>query len=305
MTDVAKLDGAMPLCFAPAKFGALGDSYFLRDPAGRSPRPRLRTGMGGEAIEAHGAFLLHHDYAITRHDGARFVDVTGDPNPIHREGNVVAGAMTLSKMLLPLEVVLPTAQVLSVQTKFTSVAFYGDRIRNVFRFEPDKDGVWKVEVNTYQAGRRVAKSALKCQATASAATPAKVRERRVNKGQAAKVAEFCDALGVEFEGYVDQAWGRNYTYPLSFLASLPSGAIVEQMSGQGGLLNALTLDFEGMPRVPMVGRAAPTVQLEQRKQRRSFNKIIANIVQGIVTYCKGHAIVHPDADLALAQLGGE
>lgn len=295
----------MPLSLALAKFGALRDSFVLRDPAGRSPRPRLRPRMSGEAVEAHGAFLLHHDYAVTRRDGARFVDVTGDPNPIHREGNVVAGAMTLSKLLLPLEIVLPEADVLHVQTKFTSVAFYGDRIRNVFRFEPAKGGVWKVEVNTYQAGRRVAKSALKCQAIASAGAPAKVREWRVNKEQAAKAAEFCDALGAEFEGYVDQAWGRNYTYPLSFLASLPSGAIVEQMSGKGGLLNALTLDFEGMPRVPMVGRAAPTVQLEQRKQRRSFNKILANIVQGIVTYCKGHAIVHPDADLALSQLGGD
>ncbi len=293
----------MPLSLAPAKFGALRDSFFLRDPAGRSPRPRLRRRIDDEAIEASGAFLLHHDYTVSRRDGARFVDVTGDPNPIHREGNVIAGAMTMSKLLLPLEVVLPEAYVLNVQTKFTSVAFYGDRIRNVFRFEPDKGGVWKVEVNTYQGGRRVAKSALKCQASADA--PAKVHEWRINREQVAKVAEFCDALDVEFEGYVEQTWGRNYTYPLSFLASLPSGAIVEQMSGKGGLLNALTLDFEGMPRVPMVGRAAPTVQLEQRKQRRSFNKIIANIVQGIVTYCKGHAIVHPNAELALSQLGGE
>ncbi len=290
-----------PLTLMRRKFLALDDLVFLRDPGGRSPRPRLRGGRGA-SIRAHGPFLMHQDFVIARSEGRRFVEITGDPNPIHREGDVAPGAMTMSKALLPIEVVAPAADVLRVNVKFTSVAFYGERMRNVYRFEPAGADLWRIEVTTYQAGRRVAKTAILCRSEARAEADVKVRAWRVNKKEVARVREFCDALRVNYEGYLERPWGLDYTYPLSFVASLPSGAIVEQMAGEGGLLNSLSLDFEGLPRAAMSGRAALTVQLERKKPRKTFNKILASIVQGIVTYCKGHAIVHPDAGLALSQI---
>ena len=284
-----------------SKLAAFDDVVFLRDPAGRSASPRLRGGRSSGLLRAVGPFLLHHRYRVTGEEGRQFVAVTGDPNPIHREGGVVAGAMTMSKVLLPLEVLMPTLDVLSLNVKFTSATFYDDSVSNVFRFTHGMADAWWVDVLTYQSGRVAAKTTLRCRARAFVEPSVKVWEWRVNKRSLERVRSFMSALRVDPEAYLDKGGFRDYTYPLSFLASLPSGAIVEQMSGKGGLLNSLRLEFADAPKVPIVGWTPPTVQLEQRKKRTSFNKIFANIVQGIVTCCRGHAIVHPDAELALGQ----
>jgi len=303
VTDAPRPEQATPVRILTDKLTACGDKLFLRDPAGRSARPNLRPVPDADALAASGTFLLHHDYRVSRAEGRQFVEATGDPNPIHREGNVVAGAMTLSKTLLPVEVLMPTLEILSVHIKLTSVAFYGDRTRTVLRLARQGSGRWRGDSTTYQSGRLVAKSTLEGRARAMLEPSAKVWEWRVNKQRLDCVKRFCDALRVAPEAYLDKGSFRDYTYPLSFVASLPSGAIVEQMSGSGGLLNSLRFEFADAAKVPIVGRTPPSVQLEQQRKRPTFNKILANVVHGIMTYCKGHAIVHPDAGLALDGAG--
>jgi len=293
----------MPIRIRAGKLAAFGDRIRLRDTAARSATPRLRRQGRSDVVAASGAFLIHHEYRTTRDEGRLFVDVTNDPNSIHREGNVVAGAMTMARVLLPMEVLMPGLAVQMLNVKFTSAMFYGDRAVNVFRFAHEAGPKWKADVLTYQGGRIAAKTTLVCRATDSDAPGAKVREWRVHKAGLKSVQAFCHALRIDPEGYLDKDGARDYTYPLSFLASLPSGAIVEQMSGEGGILNSLRLEFADCPKLPIVGRTAPSVQLEQQRKRPSFNKILANIVQGIVTCCKGHAIVYPDAGLALDETG--
>ena len=299
--DAASSNRWMPLQIQASKLAAFDDTIFLRDPGGRSASPRIRAGNAPGLLKAVGPFLLHHRYRITEQEGRQFVTVTGDPNPIHREGSVVAGAMTMSKVLLPLEVLMPTLDVLSLSVKFTSATFYGDHVANVFRFGHGRADAWWVDVVTYQSGRVAAKTTLRCRARESLEPSVKVWEWRVNKRSLECVRAFLHALRVDPEAYLDKAGFRDYTYPLSFLASLPSGAIVEQMSGTGGLLNSLRLEFADVPKVPIVGWTPPTVRLEQQKKRKTFNKIFTDIVQGIVTCCRGHAIVHPDAEFALGQ----
>jgi hypothetical protein len=43
--------------------------------------------------------------------------------------------------------------------------------------------------------------------------------------------------------------------------------------------------------VPIIGRGDPTVELERPKARRTFNKIVAAITDGIRTYVRGTALV--------------
>ena len=303
MTDVAGSDRSAPLSIWASKLAALNDAIVLRDPAGRSARPRLRASRSSGLVVATGPFLIHHRYRVTREEGKRFVEVTGDPNPIHREGNIVAGAMTMSKVLAPLEVLMPAVDVLSLNIKFTSVCFYDDPLLSVFRLAPGRGGRWAADVLTYQSGRVAAKTTLSCRPRDTHEPRVKVGKWRVNRRILDDVCTFLRSLRIAPDGYLAKGEFRDYTYPLSFLASLPSGAIVEQMSGKGGLLNSLRLEFADTPKVPILAKTLPTVRLEQQKKRRSFNKILTDIVQGISTYCKGHAIVHPDAEVALDQLG--
>ena len=83
--------------------------------------------------------------------------------------------------------------------------------------------------------------------------------------------------------------------PLAFIASLPSGEIVKRMSGQGGMLNILEFNFQEHKKIPLIGPDPPHVVLQQGKPRKAFNRILADIIDGVVTYCKGSAVVHPEA----------
>jgi hypothetical protein len=67
--------------------------------------------------------------------------------------------------------------------------------------------------------------------------------------------------------------------------------MVERFEGAGGILSRLTLEF-GEAKLPIVG--PPEVSLELPKRlRRSFNKILTRVKDGVETAVRGTALVLP------------
>ncbi|MBW7942331.1 MAG: hypothetical protein H3C64_08015, partial [Candidatus Kuenenia stuttgartiensis] len=87
--------------------GFLSDTIIFRDAKARTPHPNLelkKDNANDPQMLVWGKFLIKHEYQIAKKDGELFVDVTNDKNLIHRKGNIVPGAMTVSKIILPLEI---------------------------------------------------------------------------------------------------------------------------------------------------------------------------------------------------------
>jgi len=128
--------------------------------------------------------------------------------------------------------------------------------------------------------------------------PALVLRRRVDIAALQAMRAFTRTLGVRARAYFRQPEGAErrvggyYYYPQAFLASLPSGAMVRQLRGEGGLLNKLTLDFDPTLRVAITRDSAPLVELRPPKPRRSaFHKILTAIGNGLGTVVRGTALV--------------
>jgi hypothetical protein len=270
----------------------IGDRVALRDPAGRTARPHIVAAFrAGEAgLLARGPFLLHVRYTISREDGVRFCHATGDDNPIHSSGGVVPGAMTASKVVLPIEVLFPELEIVAVTVKFTAIARYGRPLFTLFRCEPRPDGGLDVRATTSEGETPVAEIGVRA-ARAAAIAPPEVARRKVNVERLRAVRGFIQSLHVTPHVYFRRASALGYYYPRAFLAALPSGAMVRQLRGEGGLLNKLSLEFEPGSRVAIAGREGPSVELERPKARRTFNKILTAITDSLRTYVRGSALV--------------
>ncbi len=57
----------------------------------------------------------------------------------------------------------------------------------------------------------------------------------------------------------------------------------------------LKMDFGNVKMIPITDDKGPEVKLEKTRERTSFNRIITEIVNGVVTYYRGLAIVNPVA----------
>jgi len=270
---------------------AFPDGVMIRDPAGRSRRPHLTptTNLRGErGVLARGPFVLHLRYRVEREDGARFCRATGDDNPIHTVGDIVPGAYTASRSLLPLEVLFPAVELADFSMRFAAVATYGRAQHTVIRCEPSAGGA-VFHATTTQEGTVVAE----VEATTrwiELAPREVVRRRDVNVARLRSVRSYLHSLHVAPRAYFRHAATDGYFYPRSFLATLPSGAMVRQLRGEGGLLNKLTLEFGG-GRAPITAPETPAVSIERPKARRTFNKVLAAIGDGIKTYVRGTALV--------------
>ncbi|MBI3724871.1 hypothetical protein HY251_13085 [bacterium] len=87
---------------------------------------------------------------------------------------------------------------------------------------------------------------------------------------------------------------RDLSYPYAFLASLPSGEMVERLSGQGGILNRLTLEFDAA-KLPIAGPPEVSLELPERL-RKSFNKVLTRIKEGVLTAARGAALILPRSE---------
>jgi hypothetical protein len=290
MADQAKtLRG---LFIREAAFHAFDDRAILRDPAGRTRRPHLVPMRRDDerGLLARGPFSLHVRYRVGKPEGIDFCRATGDDNSIHFEGDIVPGAYTAAKAILPVEVLFPDLEITSCSMKFTAIANYDRALFTKMHVVPTEDGGASFEASVTQEGAPIAEIEVATKRFDPANAGAEIVRRKVNVDRLKAVRSFIRSLHVAPHAYFRSAAHSGYYYPRSFLASLPSGAMVRQFRGEGGLLNKLTLEFDGF-RVPITGSEDPTVAIERPKARRTFNKILAAIGDGLRTYVRGTALV--------------
>jgi hypothetical protein len=285
------VEAARAVFLREAALGGIGDRLALRDPAGRAARPHLVPAVraGEPGLLARGPFLLHLRYVLPKEEGIRFCRATGDDNEIHAVGDVVPGAMTAAKVILPVEVLFPDLEVRSLAVKFMAIARYGGPVFTQFRCVPREGGV-DIFARTMERGAPIAEIELRAEPAAPGPAP-EVARRKVNVERLRAVRAFIQSLAVAPHVYFRRASALGYYYPRAFLAALPSGAMVRQLRGEGGLLNKLALEFEAGSRVPITGREGPSVEIERPKARRTFNKIVTAIRDSLRTYVRGSALV--------------
>ncbi len=276
----------------------LQDSIYFRDPRARTRSPGLRfgeTSNGDEKLYVFDKFLMHHDYVIQKSSGEKFVEITNDRNEIHRSGNIIPGAMTVSKIILPLEILIPELEIHNVNIKFTNSSIYDEKTKDVFTFQFINPETIQISVNTYQSQETIARTVIIGKINTSREKAAKVSEEDVNEAKLNTVREYLETLAIEGEAYIQKENYRDYTYPLSYIAALPSAEIVKQMEGDGGMINMLRMDFGNVKMIPITDEKGPEIKLERARERNTFNKIITEVVNGLVTYYRGLAIVNPIA----------
>lgn len=276
----------------------LQDSIYFRDTRARTHSPSLRHGENGngeERLYVFDKFLMHHDYVIQKSAGERFVEITNDKNEIHRSGNVIPGAMTVSKIILPLEILIPELEIHNVNIKFTNSSIYDEKTKDVFSFQFIDSEHIQINVNTFQSQGTIAKTVITGGINPFREKTTKVKEEDVNESKLNTVREYLETLAIEGEAYIQKDNYRDYTYPLSYIAALPSAEIVKQMEGDGGMINMLKMDFGNVKMIPITDEKGPEIKLERARERTSFNKIITKVVNGLVTYYRGLAIVNPVA----------
>lgn len=278
--------------------GFLTDKIYFRDAKARTPHPALKVDnndCGESSLHVFDKFLIKHEYRISKQDGERFVDVTNDNNLIHRQGNIVPGAMTVSKMILPLEILFSEVEISSVNIKFTGSAFYEERTCSLFMWQFVSKDYVQIAVKTYQQERVIATTIILGRLKMADKQVKEIEESLVNKKCLTRVQEYFDTLGIKSDFYINKDSYKDYTYPLAYIASLPSAEIVNQLSGQGGMINILRMDFGNYERIPITGDKGPEVKLARARKRNTFNKIMTEVAEGLVTYYKGLAIVNPIA----------
>jgi hypothetical protein len=269
------------------------DRIVLRDVRARSACPSLVMRDG--RLCAVGDFLIHYTYTVTPSLGVQFVDVTGDANAIHRTSDVVAGALTASKILLPLEILFPTLRINAAKVKFTAFGRYDRYTTSNFQVRFDAGDQVKVTVKSYQNHEQIAEAQVEGRALAQPLRSARVNEKKVKEEDLAKVRAYFDSCNIDAEAYFQKEGFRDYTYPFAYVASLPSAEIVRQLHGQGGMLNLLTLQFNDEEKIPIGPNAMPEVRIEEGRKMSAFRRILTDVIDGVITYYKGSAIVNPDS----------
>jgi acyl dehydratase len=278
------------------------DRTSLRDPKARTNKPSLVLAAGG-TLEVRGPFQVRRTVQATKPRGRAFVVATGDANPIHTDGFVVPGAWTASQMVAPLEVLIPRLQVSSLRVSFTGIAWYDQPVRIVLKVTPAVDGgadTLRVDAVAHQGDREIARGEVEGKILA-AASRVDVPERKVDEKWLARVESFFLSLGIAPSSYLEKAGGRDLSYPYAFLASLPSGEMVERLSGQGGILNRLTLEFDA-DKLPIAGPPEVSLELPERL-RKSFNKIVTKIKEGVLTAVRGSALILPKSSVPADVMG--
>lgn len=284
------------------RLAAFHDRLVLRDPRAATRRPSIvpiaptRDADGADGgLELRGPFDIRRHVVVTRERGVGFADATGDPNPIHREGEVVPGAFLAAQAVSTLEVLLPRVRLESLRVSFLGVCWYGRSARLTLRCAPtvvEGGAGLRVEVKGYQDEREVTTGVIEGRLEAAEPT-LDLPLHRVDTHWLGRVLEFYDALGIDPQAHLQKERGPDLSYPIGFLASLPSGSMVQRFQGEGGVLNRLTLEF-GRARLPLVGPPEVSVELPQRL-RQSFTKILTAVKEGVQTAIRGTALVLPRA----------
>src|SRR3972149_5865342 len=187
--------------------GFLTDKICFRDAKARTPHPGLIRANNSHnecRLQIWDKFLIKHEYRISKQNGEQFVDVTNDNNIIHRKGNIVPGAMTVSKIVLPLEILFAELEISSVNIKFIGSAFYGERTCNLFLWHFVSSDYIQIEVKTYQQDRVVATKIILGRLKTAAKQVKEIEEGLVNKKCLARGQAYFETLGILSAFYVNK-----------------------------------------------------------------------------------------------------
>jgi len=283
------------LCFE--KLGAFTDHLLLRDAKACSQRPALlpHPHSGRRRLQIRDDFTLQCEHVVSASRGQQFLEITQDPNDIHAKENILPGALTVAKVLLPIEILVPALKIEALRAKFRAAAFYGERTINSMSWHYVDESSVRVDVTAYQSQRVVATASVFGEITREPLAIEEIKERKVNPDELSRVSEFMEVLGVHPEAYFDKDGLIDFTYPFAFMAALPSGEIVRQFEGVGGIINMLSLDLGDEAKMPITGSGAPEIRLKTGRVRQTFQRIITDIIDGITTYYRGAALVYPSA----------
>lgn len=287
-----------PVCAIPHEsLSAFADRICVRDPAGLSPRPGLipATIAGHRHLIIKRDFQIRYEYIITPQQGAEFQEITKDPNALHRTMNVVSGAMTAAKMLLPIEILLPFVHIRSARFRFRAPAFYGERTTSSIWWRNEATGGVRLEVTSIQRQQVVATGSIFGQ-VAPCVQRADISVEAVDKTQMELVTAFMRTLGIDGRFYFQKHTGWDFTYPVAYVASLPSGELVKQFQGNGGMITSLLLDLSEQTKIPIVNKKGPQVRLRLDRIKKAFSRIFADIINGVITHYRGWAVVNPAAE---------
>ena len=185
--------------------GFLTDKICFRDAKARTPHPGLVLETDLHNISyllVLDKFLIKHEYRISKQQGEHFVNVTNDNNIIHRKGNIVPGAMTISKIILPLEILFPEIEISSVNIKFTGSAYYSERTCNLFLWHFVSSDYIQIEVKTYQQDRAIATTIILGRLKTANKQVKEIDEAIVNKGCLERVKAYFDTLEIQSDFYI-------------------------------------------------------------------------------------------------------
>ena len=273
------------------RMAAFRDRIVVRDTRGRSARPALVPTAQG--LEVRGPFQIRQRIAVDRPRGVAFAEATGDPNPIHRDGDVVPGAFVSAAVVSAGEILFPNLRLERLRASFSDVSWYGRSLRLVTRCTPSVEagqGRLLLEAVGYQDQREVVRASVEGSVLEAPPTH-ELPVEQVDAAWLMRVVQFYDALGIDAAAHFHKAADADLTYPIAFLASLPSGSMVRRFEGHGGILNRLTLEFGAEP-LPLTG--PPEVSLELPKRlRASFNRVLTSVKEGVRTAVQGSALVLP------------
>lgn len=200
------------------------DKICFRDAKARTPHPglTLRTDDHNERrLLVWDKFLIKHEYRIPKQQGERFVDVTNDNNLIHRKGNIVPGAMTVSKIILPLEILFSELEISSVNIKFTGSAYYSERTCSLFLWQFVSNDYIQIEVKTYQQDRVIATTIILGRLKTASKQVKEIDEETVNKKCFARVQDYFETLGIRSDFYFQKEGYKDYTYHWPILPHCP------------------------------------------------------------------------------------
>lgn len=280
----------------------LADTFYFRDVKAYSNSPSLLLARDSTnnklQIYVRDRFILHQEYNIKKESGKQFVETIRDENFIHRDCDIISGALTASKIIAPLEILIPDLEISDIHVKFVDFSHYDRKTHNIFFWKSVNPEYIYIEVSTFQVHKTVAKTMIIGRIRDNLSNVVMVKRKDVNLNRLAMVNRYFESLGIESEAYFQKEDYRDYTYPLGFIVSLPSAEIVHKMGGQGGMINVLRMSFVGCKRIPITGKTDIEVRLERPRLRGTFNKIIAKIANGMETYYNGLAIVNPLARLS-------
>jgi len=255
-------------------------------------------------LDVRGGFSVLQRFTIDPEQGRRFVAASRDDNPIHIDGGIVPGAMTAARLVLLPEILLDGFVGERLKVKFRAIAHYGRPTLHHFRISPRPKSdstdptAFDISLEAVQDGETVASGVISgtCHSSFGDAPPRSHRDELATPSSnedsccVDDVRGFLASLSIDPDAYLANA---GYAYPRAFLASLPSGEMVRTLSGEGGLLNSLSLDFTGVGAPPLVPGAAPSVEVEKGRKRRgsAFRKVMTRVLQGVQIHCHGFAMV--------------